>query len=239
LTISSIVRPVYFLPPAPIASPEESLWESVKNEVTPELLDLYLKMYPGGFHAAEARSKADALHSTADTARTEAADDFYWEAVRESKSTESIDAYLRRFTAGRHIAAAQRLLTDLRAVGTTAHPADGTDDATLRGVVDLYARAYSSFDAAALRDVFPSVSERQISAIRNLKKTCRSYQVRIGETRIVRGGPDAVLIEAQTEYDCRPATEEPNFVTMMTDLFRLHRTSAEHWVIETVSFLER
>jgi uncharacterized caspase-like protein len=209
LTISSIVRPVYLLPPSPAATAAEEAAARVRE--------------------SEARKAAEEI--LVEKEREE--DDRLWDSVRGSASVELLEIYPKLKPNGRYIDQAKTLIEFHRQQDKPAAP--GSDSKAILAPLSVYARAYGAFDIVALRRVFPAVSSEQESAMRDLKATCRTYQVRFDQTKIYQGDrADSVVVVASSEYNCQPHTRQRAPTKMMTDVFRLQLASTGQWLIESL-----
>ncbi len=74
---------------------EFELWESVKGSESPEDFEGYLRQYPSGIYADEARSRRQALMAAAE-AKAE------WELVKDSQNPADFEGYLSQYSDGTH-----------------------------------------------------------------------------------------------------------------------------------------
>ncbi len=115
----------------PVTRPEESDWARVKDSVSLDDLNAYLKRYPSGAHRSEAESKLD---------------DISWAQAKASNSINSVRDYVNRYQHGRHVDEAQGEIArlDWQAVANTNDSA----------VLDEFLKRYPSgqyHDRAAAR----------------------------------------------------------------------------------------
>ncbi len=119
---SSLIRQFAFRPGDPeTASPEVQLWQLGAGLRDPALLRLYIERFPTGAHVNEARSYLDPTKLAsldAGAARNSPAtdtkeDDALWDVALKIRTRPLVDFYLRRYPTGKHVDAAQKLLTAL------------------------------------------------------------------------------------------------------------------------------
>jgi hypothetical protein len=233
LTMSSIVRPVYFIPPKPSACLDGRLWEMVKDATVPELLDLYLTNCPDGANVAEAERRLE-NRRIEQAAQRAAADVVEWEAARETKSHKLLGDIVER--GGRFAADARAVLEAMP--GEAHEESRAPDEGAVWEIVQAYGKAYSSYDLESMRKLFPSISAGQQSSVAGLRRSCRSYEVRFSNKTVYQNG-DTAFVEVQAEYDCRPTTNQSNVIGRTRDVFRLRRATTGNWLIDSLGSLDR
>ncbi len=125
---SSLTAQFQFAPGQPAAvSPETQLWQLAATSRDHGLLDVYLKRYPEGAHATEARSflkvasadpEISPVRSTSDVDRL--SDDRLWDFAQRARIRALVEFYVARRPDGRHVNEARELLESL----PTAEDAD-------------------------------------------------------------------------------------------------------------------
>ncbi len=162
------------------------LWESVKDSQNPADFEGYLTQYPDGTHAAEARSRRQALIAAAEAkAERLAAARELWESVKDSQNPTDFEGYLMQYPDGTHAAEArsrqQALIT--------------ADDGA-------YARAQSAATVAAYREYLQSYpAGRHAAEAQRLQAEVRLTELRPGQSfrdELGSGGqgPEMVVLPA-------------------------------------------
>lgn len=136
---SSLIGDFYFLapeppkpmPPAP--SPQElveqQLWEAAKSSTDTAELQVYLRQFPSGRYAAEARQRIVALTpkpAPPPPSPQELIEERLWEAAKSSSDGAELQVYVRQFPSGRFAAEARQRMAALapKATPQSAPPAD-------------------------------------------------------------------------------------------------------------------
>jgi hypothetical protein len=155
--------------------PDQELrdWKEVADE-DPQAIQAFLKQYPDGRFAAEARRKAESLE---------------WDSVKDSNDLPSLDGFVKRYPQGQFAAEARKKISligkeqeDYRLVSNSnnqaelqqflsAHP-DGTsaqsvrqrlaniqDQAAVLDVIQQYQQAYDRKDMDAILRLWPKCPE--------------------------------------------------------------------------------
>lgn len=79
-------------PPPPRPAAEQQLWDAIKDLSEPEPFENYLKQYPEGKYAEQARQRAKMLRNETD----------YWKRIESSSEAEVFAFYLKEVAAGRY-----------------------------------------------------------------------------------------------------------------------------------------
>lgn len=78
--------------PPPRSAAEQQLWDTIRDLSEPEPFENYLKQYPQGKYAAEARQRAKMLRDETE----------YWKRIESSSEPEVFTFYLKEVAAGRY-----------------------------------------------------------------------------------------------------------------------------------------
>lgn len=154
-----------------LASLETQLWQYASTTGSASLMDLYLRRYPAGQHAAAARDRIrvaslspQAPPASLSRALAVGEEDRLWALASRMRDRTLVQDYLRRFPNGAHKGAAQGLLEaasngsedtpGAQCAKLATHDQDGTD--TVRGVpwdmlVDQAQAAVRACEAAVAR----------------------------------------------------------------------------------------
>jgi eukaryotic-like serine/threonine-protein kinase len=176
---------------------ENVAWKKAEASDTVQAFRDYQMQYPQGAHFDSARRKIEDLRfQAARNSEDEAVlqsflmdypsgelhdqiynrlDDVVWEKTRKD-DPGSLQAYLSRMTAGRHVSQARYDIEKLNAPKATKEASKPAldDKAAVLKVIAEYNQAYNDRDIDALKKVWPNMGQKQISAERDFFKTASS-----------------------------------------------------------------
>jgi uncharacterized caspase-like protein len=110
----SLTRQVYLAGEGPAdASPEAALWRLAAPARDGALLDVYLQRYPGGPHAADARSLLKTAAKPAEQPKNRSAEEELWRLALSSREPALVELYRTRFPNGAHARDAEDLAARL------------------------------------------------------------------------------------------------------------------------------
>jgi TPR repeat protein len=161
---TSLTRQIFLAGEGPAdASPEAQLWRVAKRERAPELLQLYLRNYPSGPHAEDAKgllaSAAPSAGKGPDKPGDRDTEEKDWQLALKTPDPAATEFYLRQYAQGAHAHEAEERLRRLKEAQTSAqapgercdllaaNPRDGTASAPGVDISTLAKNAREAIDA--------------------------------------------------------------------------------------------
>lgn len=100
------------------ATIELAYWDSIKTSTNPEDFKAYLEKFPDGTFAGLARNRLNAMDSSratnaASESQNAIAELTFWSSVKDSKTPDELQAYLKRYPNGTFAPAARKRLREL------------------------------------------------------------------------------------------------------------------------------
>ena len=149
-----------------------------------------------------------------------------------------MDAQAKHPTSADIRAALARTREQMKRTPPAAPNTPAVDRREIVQAIKMYAAAYSSLSADAVRSVYPNVPARRQDTMEAQRKACRKLQVMFDESRIepvsMPGG--RVLVDVPLQYDCAQPTagkRRPPFT--VTEQMTLSRQADGRWLIDAMA----
>ncbi|PYX99278.1 MAG: hypothetical protein DMG64_19775 [Acidobacteria bacterium] len=179
-------------------------WLALANSHDPSALEAYLRTYPSGRFADQARARGEelewnTLRNTRDlvaldrflnkypqgrynsAARALAArlqqEEFDWRTAHNGKDPGALQAFLKTYPESPYVEDARAELRKLQTVSTAAAPVHSDDAQAVRATLMRFSQAFTQKDANQLAAVWPSLHKQELNKIRTSFRDAESIQM--------------------------------------------------------------
>ena len=215
------------------ADNESREWEQAAKSRDAAQVAAFLSAYPAGAHAEMAKNLLAQLRSEERAA---------WTRASSANQVGAYQDYLRRYPNGEHASASrsaiEKLQTELQRPPTAPTPRAQDNGQMVLSVLRQYQKAYDDRKVEELAMIWPGITSRQISSLREFFKDAQEVSLTydlLGQPEI--GHDEAIIRFTQSlNYTMRGKSQNPGSVNVVMRLRKM--TSAEgapgRWVIESI-----
>lgn len=214
---------------------ESQGWEQVAKSNDAKQVAAFLSNYPAGAHAEMARNLLAQLHSEERAA---------WRQASSANDLATYEDFLRRYPNSEYAATTRAQIEKLQAevrhntfVSSPA-PAAVDDGRVVLTVLSQYQRAYEDRKVEELTAIWPNMTSRQISSLREFFKDAQQVSLTynlLGQPEI--NHDEAIVRFTQSlNYSLRGKAQRPDSAHVVMRLRKLAPTQGtpEKWVIDSI-----
>src|SRR5262249_2055450 len=152
---------------------ENAVWDLAKNSSGLTAYEAYLKDFPSGRYANEARAVIGAIKQREEQARLRAVEDAAWEKAKGNGALQSYQEYLTAYPQGRYIESASAAIGAIRLAEAEKRRIEEEDAAWERAKSGARKQSYSDYIGAYPQGRFIAQARRSIAEFERLEEEKR------------------------------------------------------------------